>query len=332
MKIAISSYHVPVSVANYLRRAALRLGHEVVLMGSTSGNRIPWPDSPTRAFGGVAATDLVESHDADIQIDVDGALYDERPAPCPRALVLTDPHIGDIPPTPWPAEWRESPQKFPMTGVCEALADPRYLYEKQRAHAASVGSKVFCMQWVQRRPDEFLLPYAYDPEWHQVTAPLDITGAKATLLGAPYVERQILAKKLNDAGLRTLGPGRGLYGKEYAAALCSAPVAVVWPLRDDVPGRAFEALACGRRLVMKRVPACEEILYPFLASSKQVTFVDTMDEAVAAVAEAYSSEAKFGEQWSTSRMAATGRHSWDDRLEKILLLTLGDGRLEDPNE
>lgn len=323
MKIAISSYHVPVSVANYLRRAALRLGHEVVLMGSTSGNRIPWPDSPTRAFGGVAATDLVESHDADIQIDVDGALYDERPAPCPRALVLTDPHIGDIPPTPWPAEWRESPQKFPMTGVCEALADPRYLYEKQRTHAASVGSKVFCMQWTQRRPDEFLLPYAYDPEWHQVTAPLDITGAKATLLGAPYVERQILAKKLNDAGLRTLGPGRGLYGKEYAAALCSAPVAVVWPLRDDVPGRAFEALACGRRLVMKRVPACEEILWSRSYHPKQIAFVDTMDEAVAAVAESSELPVTSDDARTNAMWTEMNEHSWDSRLKEILLITLG---------
>jgi len=239
VRIVLSSYFAPVSVGNYLRRAALRLGHDVVCFGSTTEDVQPWPDAEIRAPGvGVPASAIVvdpleAARGADVWIDVDGWSYYPGDVPIPRALIATDPHLVHY--------WDET---VPQTDYAR--------YEPQRELMKRTGGKFFTMQLAYRRAGDEFVPYGFDREWcfpperEPTSYEYDVT-----ILGAPYHERVLIAEHLREWGFHVRGPGREGIGLDYRAALCSAPVAIVWPLGDDIPARLNEATACGRFVIMK---------------------------------------------------------------------------------
>lgn len=239
MNLVISSSWWPAAPAVYLLRAARRAGHDVRTIGPTSGDRCAmWDDAPS--FPGFGVTpDLPLDPDApphpmsrenrfaselagwaDLWLDVDGGFFIAAPIRTRRrVLVATDPHC---------ASW------------CS-----RNNYAAQRAFFPP--ENVYVMQSRYARPGEKWLPYGYDPEWffpEDAPQTHDVTN-----LGAPYPERVAISEALTARGLRVLGPGRTAVGPEHRRQLCAAPVAIVWPLADDLPCRVFEARACGRVVV-----------------------------------------------------------------------------------
>jgi hypothetical protein len=299
MRIVLSSAWYPVCVGVHLARAARRLGHEVRTVGPTSGDEIPW-ESPTRFEGRGVVPDVptIGAHNgietaavvrvaewSELWIDVDGGWFLplELPTTRRRVLVVTDPHIGD---------------------VAEGFAA-----RTQRAFFAP--SDVFVMQSPYARPGECWLPYGFDPEWF-FPDPDVACDADVTNLGAPYPERVEITEELRRRGLVVLGPRRDSMGDAHRRQLCRAPEAVVWPVRDDLPGRVFEAAACGAHVFTKAVPDAWRI------GGMGITFgvnlsMGSLIEAVARQAKRVGPRAAFS--------LASPAHSWDARLQQII-----DGR------
>jgi hypothetical protein len=291
VKIAISSRWFPACVALYLDRAARRMGHVVTRCGPTSGEFTGWPDcgEQQNAVGWgvrvdippmpdgeprhVALEDL--SYSTDLWIDVDGSYFCGGDlSPRRRALVVTDPHVEGM----------------------ECVKQREFVDE------------VYVMQSPYLRPCDRWLPYGYDPEWHRsmrnVATIYDVTN-----LGAPYEERVAISETLTRHGKRVLGPGRGLMGPKYAEALQMAPAAIVWPLKDDLPCRVFEALACGRQVLTKNVPDLEDLAALGLALP-----VFVFDTAPSLLGRVIGS----GELSPLSLPFDGARHTWDARLQQII--------------
>ncbi len=240
MRIVLSNAWWPMCVGKYLLRAAKRAGHEVRTVGPTSGDRIDVWEVPIDLPGEGVQPDitgmgqkpieeavaderkLAEFADwADLWLDVDGGWFIYARIPTRRrVLVATDPHVN----------WVE-----------------RFSYAEQRR----LVDETYTMQ-SNYLPGAKWLPYAYDPEWfwpEAVERTCDVTN-----LGASYPDRCDISDELDRRGVRVLGPGRTCIGDAHRRQLCSAPVAMVWPLSDDLPCRVFEALACERLVVTKPNP------------------------------------------------------------------------------
>lgn len=306
MKLVLSNAWWPMCVGKYLLRAARRAGHEVRTIGPSSGDRIDVWEEPLSIAGEGVAPDicadatttperLVEldrlaleaAEWCDLWLDVDGGWFIYAPLPARRrVLVATDPHC---------ASW------------C-----PRNNYAEQRWFV----SEVFVMQSAYARPGEGWLPYAFDPEWFRPDATVPRTG-DVTNLGAPYPDRCGISDALAARGLRVLGPGRRCIGDAHRRELCSAPVAIVWPLSDDLPCRVFEALACERTVVSRVNP---EIARLGLGGAvvERHTVAEVIDTA------ALLAHLGGGSEACARRFAELVKpHTWDARLAQLI-----EGRLE----
>lgn len=290
MRFVLYSSWFPVCVAVHLARAAQRAKLDVVTCGPTSGSRMPWPGAERvryPAFRPDCATiDEALEREPDLWIDVDGDVFADRELPIPRRLVATDPHV--------PGE--------------------RWKYERQRQLVGDPAG-VFVMQSPYCRPGEAWLPYGYDPEWYRpwpdVRRDHDVT-----VLGAPYPERRRIAFALRERGLRVLGPGFGGMGSDHARELCRAPVTVVWPLKDDLPGRVFEAAACEVFAICRTVPDLRRIGYGAPGDDDTPETIEHVIQAGAHVAEL----AKAGALRPQPKIGP--EHAWDARLAQLL-----EGRL-----
>jgi len=240
-KVVISTAWHPVCVGTYLRRGFEALGHTVVAVGPTSGQVQPWPGCEGKLYpaADVALTwppgntmqpavlaALEELTDgASLWVDIDGGyrvpICARQWPGLKRVYVNTDPHVtglGLSPSSPRLSEW-----------------DMSYMMQLMPGRGG----------W---------LPYAADREWFQpeiaATAPPDLL---VSVPGAIYPEREDLAVELaGHLGFGKVGgPGIGGIYAEHAAWLRRAKVVVVWPLSTDLPCRVFEALACGRPVVVR---------------------------------------------------------------------------------
>jgi hypothetical protein len=297
VRLVISSAWYPVCVATYLLRAARRMGHDVTCVGPSSGDTIPWEGGKT--FPGCGITGTVNdpasaaavARDTDLWIDVDGGWFAAADlAARRRALVVTDPHC--------------------------ASSDPAWTGDAARKYAG----EVYVMQGPYRQAGDKWLPYAYDPEWFR---PMDVPRTHdLTNLGCPYLDRHRLSAALVSCGLRVLGPGRTAIGRDHAALLCAAPLAVVWPMADDLPCRVFEALACGRMVVTRGVPDALALLsgpdsHPALARS--VAFAYSLEDCADVVLQLVRN--RTAEMAPLPNPAAVAAHTWDARLLQLI-----DGR------
>lgn len=324
MKLVISAWWFPVGVPVYLARAARRLGHEVVTVGPSACDafwkdgdpafRESWerhavtPDVPaiesqaghTAAWEDPAVVERVRG--ADLWLDVDGGWLLDGYLPehlvKRRVYVCTDPHVES-------EAWRAR----------EFINTPR------PAGTAPVDA-VYMMQYAQCRPEagEFWMPYAFDPEWHRPFNDVEMDH-DVTIIGAMYEGRCLLAEHLTRHGLRVLGPGRGPVAEDYSRQLCRAPVAIVWPLSNDVPARLFEALACRRRVVMLHKPGMglmELPSWPWPRASQHVWTTNTMNGALARVRSALSYRAHESDMASRGLSVALTEHTWDFRLASLI--------------
>lgn len=292
MNLVISTAWFPVGVGPYLDRAARRAGHNVMRAGPSTGGNVGWVDVPEdqrirleyAIRPDITSRDMERSvaRDCDLWIDVDGGFFNDRIAAKPkrRVLVVTDPH-------------------------CEG----GWTGDKARPHV----DQVFMMQSPYTRPGDAWLPYAFDPEWHfpdaTVTQTHDVTN-----IGASYDTRIEITEKLRAAGLKVLGPGRGFLGDDYRRALCSAELAIVWPLKDDLPARVFEALACGRRVVSGVNPDTRKLIVDCAHGVEQR---DTVERVIATTISLLT----LGPRSETCRkkcLAAVAPNTWDARLAQII--------------
>jgi hypothetical protein len=309
VRIVLSASWYPVSVAVHLLRAARRAGHEVRTLGPTSGEDMAWERRVAFAGFSIAPDVLVEDGrvDADaavdlarwsgLWIDVDGGWFLEHPLPTlRRLLVLTDPHVGDL--------------------------VPHFMGETPRSFVPA--EDVYVMQAEFLRPREKWLPYAFDPEWFHVEA----AGREAvprthdvTNLGAPYEARVEITELLEKEGLRVLGPGRLCIGPAHRREICSAPIAVVWPLRRDLPGRVFEAAACGRVVATRDVPDLRRFVsdaqcgvYRRVAPKSEESVEEIVDAVLALSREASPLLANIGRDAAD----AVAGQTWDARLAQLI--------------
>ena len=314
--VALSGAWMPVSVLQYLARG-FEPWADVLRVGTwpREGSWLPWgPEghlgegytvaAPYRTQrphvlvdenGDVTVTpgdptwERARSDGVDAWFDVDGgwAWTAGLPVQCAyRGLVVTDPHCEG---------WRAA----------------------EHADLRGRVDVVWQMQsgpWL--RDGDLVLNYAYDAGWHR-SVPV-ATSHDVTILGQPYAEREHLAARLRDAGLRVLGPGVVGVGEEYAAALCRAPVAVVWPLAADLPARYFEALACGRAVVVRRVEDLQRVL-PAESDRVGVNVVDDLDHAVENVVLCHGTLALEAAIDPAALALQVAGHSWADRARSLLL-------------
>jgi hypothetical protein len=218
---------------------------------------------------------------SDLWIDVDGGWFLAAQLGADRRVgVATDPHIG---------------AKF-----------PDYSGERMRKFT----DRVYMMQSPYCAPGDGWLPYGFDPEWHKPAAA--VPDFDVTNLGACYPERIELSVRLRAAGMRVLGPERATIGPAYAAELRRAPVAVVWPLADDLPCRVFEAAACGVFVVTRDVPDLDQrgiapppmFCYRARNLSELITFCCEFPRPCTTKPEASA--------------AFRAAHSWDARLAQLV--------------
>lgn len=304
MRIAICAAWWPMTVARYLVRAAVRGGHWVRTLGPSRGDvqdswegRPTFPGEGTRPFlewreamtpheVAVATETLRETAEwSELWLDVHGGWFCDVPVPARRRVfVATDPHAMEYP-------------------TLEALRELRGVHE------------LYTMQGAQRRPGEKWLPYGHDPEWFR---PLDVERtADVTNLGAPYASRVELSNRLTARGLRVLGPGRWAIGEEHARDLQRAPIALVWPMADDLPMRVFEALACGLAVVTRNVPDLRRLFPPV---TLPIYRAEDLDEArpLVEVLHIVGQTRGVPELWRRTGPALVARHSWDRRLEQLI--------------
>jgi hypothetical protein len=111
-----------------------------------------------------------------------------------------------------------------------------------------------------------------------------------------------------------LGPERATIGPAYAAELRRAPVAVVWPLADDLPCRVFEAAACGRRVLT----AAGFDLHALQCRGVMQMGAGTDLDAWVRVAGDMIEDAEENEDAARSAVEWVKPHSWDARLAQLI--------------
>lgn len=196
----------------------------------------------------------------------------------------------------------------PTHGLNTIIAtDPHVLnYNRQRQFA----DVFFSMQSHYSKPDDIILPYAYDPVYHR---PLELEKEwDCCLLGLHYEHRDRWVEALRKEGISVryeLGPvfeeARILYGKSR--------IGLNWSTLKDLNARVFEILAMGLPLVTNRVPGLDRFFEPGLEFSEFRTTAEAVDEVKFLL-----KHPAVREDRTRRGLKAVKSHTYDVRIHQIL--------------
>lgn len=316
IKVAFVSIFYPLFMGRYMLEALLRRDDvEVWTTGPFTGRWIPWkggmnlnpdyhytPHHPLPAgstphqlhFG------MVEKQcpfEPDLWINVSSTLKTHgRPAKGKYAVIAADPHVLN--------------------------------YDEERGKA----DLFFNMQKPYMKPRDIWLPYGYDPIWHaQTTIPASEREFDAALIGLNYPSRNNLVDRLRMPNTHKHRDGQG-FKVFYDIGPCyhdareiyqNTVVGLNFSSLQDTTARVFELMALGITPVLNRVPDLMEMFVD------RVSFLgfDTENEAVAMVHAALD-DLDWAQEIGENARKAVEPHSWDARMEKVLM----EAGLVIPNE
>lgn len=294
MKIALVGLYYPMAILRYFENALKRREDiELVTVGPYTGNWIPWnggmsvlpkyAKSPTIALPkdliGVRkiSPDILKMYpqiaDVDVWIEVDAGFYLDPKPPGLVIHIATDPHVLD--------------------------------YTRQR----ELADYFFCMQTPYMKPNDYYLPYAYDPGSHY---PMDVKKEfDACLIGLHYPNRDRWVRILKESGLNVkydIGP----MFDEYRELHNKSKIGLNWSSLDDLVARIWEIAAMGLPMVTNRVTD----LPTFFEEGVDYLGFDTMDEAVRSVMEIYKNP-------------EIGKHLGENALNKVKDIHTYDARIDE---
>lgn len=291
-RVLILAMHWAVASGRYIKRALIRLGHDVRSVGPAMGRRI-W---------GLEV-------DARYVWEPDGALDAYWPDWTPDLVLLMDsafqyhhPHYADVPHVVYGVD--SHVRNYRQPGVSHYFL----------AHAEGPAHAV-------AEPDEHWLPCGYDPEWHRCLTPLYQRPVHAALVGVIYEERLRLVKALAGAGWR-VEVGTGALQAAYERVYNQAVVSVCRSAAGDVAQRIFETAAMGCVILSDPCADFERLGFQpnvhYLPYTSAAAACDQVRELFEGSDERIWALADNARRWAQP-------HTWDARCEE-LLRTVFDGK------
>lgn len=297
IKVALTYIAYPVSMARYFHEALLRREDvELWVAGPFSGRSIPWKGGMLLPAEYVREPDLclpmgqgplmnysfVESQapwQPDLWMEVNaGLMVTDRPRAGKFAVVATDPHV--------------------LTH-----------YDQRR----SVADAFFCMQQPYMQPDDFWLPYAYDPVWHTPTqVPWDERQYDCSLVGLQYPTRAQFSQNLGTNGHSYYFDTGPAY-EDARAIYHQSRTGLNWSSKADTTARVFELMAFGIVPILNRVPDLGQL---FTEGEHYLGF-SNMGEALSKFSWAMDHPEEAQEIARAGREAVEP-HTWDARVDQIL--------------
>jgi spore maturation protein CgeB len=171
----------------------------------------------------------------------------------------------------------------------------------------------FCMQGPYMQAGDIYLPYGYDPIVHYP----EVREKKydACLIGLHYEQRNRLVERLRNRGL-SVYYSIGEIQNEYRERYCESKIALSWSSLQDLPARVWEGMAMGLPVVTNRIPD----LGRFFTEGRDYLGFNDVDEAEKQVMRLMiDDELQHRMGKSGFDTVVTGRNSWDDRVETILI-------------
>jgi len=294
INVVVSAMWYPVTMAMWFTRAlARRKDVNLYRVGHFTGTWIPWgggmhlpikymdvpdiiiPPSPSNSV----KPDFLKGKlpEIDLWIEADAGWHFSSRPPCKvHALIKTDPHV---------------------------------LSEQYKSIENRVDIS-FGMQRAYLQPNDYYLPYAYDPTVHY---PMYIEKEyDACLIGLMYDHRNRLIQLLKEQGLNVYYD-LGKVFDEYRVLYNKSKVALSWSSLNDTPARCFEGMAMGLPLVCNITPEMRELFEPEIDFLSFSTASEGRDRVIELL-----NDNLFASQIAKSGYDKVKPHTWDSRVETIL--------------
>lgn len=251
MKMLLAYRHYPMSMAMYFKRAMKRLGHEVVTVGTYSGDdgSIPWPGSPKFPQ----------------YIDKPDIILPDSSSYSLKAVLLSNPNLKPDIVWSFDAGFRligTNPYgKTVLYGTDpHALNYEPYYKEYDYFFSAQKVNLPESAEWI---------PLAYDPAVHTCNNPIDeesrlidvcFVGVMGTSSDPsnPYHHRYNGLKMLESNGCKVFAQ-TGLIFSECTFIYNKSKIAYNWSSSWDIPMRLFEGMAYGCAVLTNRLPFLHEL-------------------------------------------------------------------------
>lgn len=321
LKVLIAAIHYPVCSARYYADAFRRIGCDVKTVGSSTGNRIPWPRGNEDGTWG----DWTEL-DPKYTWNSDGDL----------TTVFTDwyPDLVIVAESAW--AYHHPVYQDAIHIVAGVDNHVRSYRQAGIARYFLAHKNISMMEW---QDDMEWLPCGYDGGIF-TPSPLAYEDRHydIAMIGVLYPQRVALLNALADAGLKVLA-GTGWVYDQYAAAYHNARISLCMSANGDLAQRVFETAALGCAILTDRVADLMDAetnkalgLQGFVTYDgveecvaqarhlleteplEQVPIVDG-DEIVMQLAGGAGMGAFAARQMCES---VTGVHTWDRRAERIV--------------
>lgn len=279
MRILMACILYPVASGRYMYDAFKRLGHDVRVVGDSTGNRI-W------------ATEL----DPKWAWESDGPITAYWPDWTPDLVILMDSAFA-----------YHSPMYPDVPHVVYGVDNHVRKYDQYGMARYFLGHKGPSLMDVSR-PDVEWLPCAYDPHWF---TPSPIPWAErqydVALVGFPYSHRVKLVMHLQQAGLNVFA-GVGPVYDEYRDLYHNTRVSLCISAAQDVAQRIFETAAMGCAVLSDPLPDLKAL------DAKGITVFESPDEVVDLARKLQTTGEKLalaGQKWAAP-------HTWDARAQRIV--------------
>lgn len=297
IKIGFSYIAYPVAMPRYMLEALLRRDDvEVWVAGPYTGRQIPW-------LGGMFLP----------------AEYTREPNySVPMSMPPTinyDAINGMLPFTPdiW-IEGNAGLQTIgrPNAGVYVVIGtDPHVLdYSKARASA----DIFYAMQRPYMKPGDRWLPYGFDPVIHRKTEkPWEEREHGISLVGLPYPDRKAFMNQIRARGYTAFMENGPAYEDAWAI-YNNSKLGLNLSSRQDTCARVFELLGMGLPAVLNLVPDLTDM---FNDGEDFVGFrgvQDGVNKAIELLEDPVRAQAI-----AESGHAAVQDHTWDERMEQVLI-------------
>lgn len=298
MRILVACILYPVASGRFIQRALVRMGHDVRVVGPTTGNEIwgmtvdekwAWkPDVTIRPHGLLFPTPMQDVQQIlgewvpELVITADSAYTLIGEFPCPHVLWGQDNHVRD------------------------------YAYDLPGG--VPFDAMFMAHTWGTRmdEPNAYWLPPCYDPVMCTdlgVERDLDMV-----VIGYPYPDRIALVEAMRQAGINIVA-ALGVIYDDYNALYNRAKIGFVKSSHGDVTNRMLENMAQGCCVLADRVADADKL--GFVAGVDYWPYT-TADEAVREARMLLEMGRWRAIAANGQRKVLAGGHTWDDRAAKML--------------